>query len=294
VTEAAKASRRPRIAWRLLITALAWGAIVFVWISLQRGDYFHDAQSYWSVNYDDLYGESLVGRFGTYLYSPAFAQAMWPLTLLPWPVFAGLWSALNLAALVWMAGPVIAALLLFVPYSPVADEISTGNIHLLIAAALVIGFRQTASYAFPLLTKVTPGVGVLWFAAAGRFRQFATALIVTGTIVIVSFLIAPQQWMDWIKLLAASAGVSVPADIAVIPGPLWLRTTVAAVLVLFGGRAGWRWTVAVGAALALPVTWSSGMSVLVALIPMYRDRVTGWIASSRRATTPDEIAAGAP
>ena len=33
------------------------------------------------------------------------AQAMWPFGMLPWEAFAALWSALNLAALVWMVGP---------------------------------------------------------------------------------------------------------------------------------------------------------------------------------------------
>jgi len=281
VTAVAQTARRPVINLRLLVKAVAWGAIGFAWIALLQGDYFHDAKAYWSVDYDNLYGESLVGRFGTYLYSPAFAQALWPLTLLPWPVFAAVWSGLNLAALIWMAGPVIAAVLLFIPNSPVADEISTGNIHLLIAAALVIGFRQGASYAFPLLTKVTPGVAVLWLATAGFVRQFAMALGVTAGIVLVSFLIAPQQWRDWITLLTASSGVPVPADIAVIPGPLWLRTALAAVLVLVTGRLGWRWGVPVAATLALPVTWSSGLSVLVALIPLYRGQATAWVAQRR-------------
>jgi Glycosyltransferase family 87 len=281
LTAVVQTARRPGINLRLLVKAVAWGAIGFAWIALLQGDYFHDAKAYWSVDYDNLYGESLVGRFGTYLYSPAFAQALWPLTLLPWPVFAAVWSGLNLAALIWMAGPLIAAVLLFIPNSPVADEISTGNIHLLIAAALVIGFRQGASYAFPLLTKVTPGVAVLWLATAGFVRQFAMALGVTAGIALVSFLIAPQQWRDWITLLTASSGVPVPADIAVIPGPLWLRTALAAVLVLVTGRLGWRWGVPVAATLALPVTWSSGLSVLVALIPLYRGQATAWVAQRR-------------
>jgi hypothetical protein len=277
----AGSARRPRITLKLLATAVAYGAIGFAWIALQQGDYFHDARSYWSVDYDDLYGDSLVGRFGTYLYSPAFAQVLWPATLLPWPVFAALWSALNLTALVWMAGPMIGALLLFLPYSPVADEISTGNIHLLIAAALVIGFRQTASYAFPLLTKVTPGVAILWFAAAGFLRQFGVGLAVTSAFALVSILIAPQQWADWIQLLRSSAGVPIPGDIAVIPGPLWLRAGIAAVLVIIAGRRSWRWGVPVAATLALPVTWYSGLSVLVALIPLYRSSVTAAIAARR-------------
>jgi hypothetical protein len=268
---------------RKALNASALAAIAFAWIwLLLQGIFFKDAYAYWSLDYDNLYAGSLVGRFGTYLYSPAFAQLMWPLTLLPWAIFAALWSGLNLALLIWMARPVLAALLLFIPFSPVTDEISTGNIHILMAAAIVIGFRCSAAHAFPLLTKITPGVGVLWFAGAARFRDVAWALGVTAAIAAASFVIAPQQWMDWIRLLTASSGVAVPASIGVIPGPLWLRAALAAVLVLAGGRLGWRWTVPVAAAMALPVTWSSGMAVLVALIPLYRESIPAVIGGQPR------------
>jgi hypothetical protein len=266
--------------WPALRTAVTWlciGAIVFAWIWLLQRDYFNDARAYWSVDYDDLYGRSLVGRFGTYLYSPAFAQALWPATLLPWVVFGALWSGLNLAVLTWMAGPILAALLLFMPFSPVTDEITTGNIHLLVAAAIVIGFRRPAAHAFMLLTKITPGVGLLWFAGAGRFRQLGIAMGVTAGVVAISFVIAPDQWFDWVRLLRESTGVP-QGDRGVIPGPLWLRTAVAAVIALAGGRLGWRWTVPVAVTIALPVTWSSGLSVLVALVPLYRERAAGWLA----------------
>jgi hypothetical protein len=168
-----------------------------------------------------------------------------------------------------MAGPVLAAVLLFFPFSPVTDEITTGNIHLLIAAAIVIGFRWPAAHAFALLTKVTPGVGVLWFAAAVKWRALSWAIGATVAISLVSFAITPSAWFEWIDLLTRSSAVSVPADIGVIPGPLWLRTVLAAAMVLVGGRLGWRWTVPVAATLALPVTWSSGLAVLVALVPLY-------------------------
>jgi len=250
------------------VIALAWA-----WLVMAQGDFFYDARAYWSIDYADMYGASLVGRRATYLYSPAFAHLLWPATLLPWQVFAGLWSALNLAALTWMAGPILAAVLLFFPYSPVTDEITTGNIHLLIAAAVVIGFRYPGAYAFPLLTKVTTGVGVLWFAGAGRWRALAGAIGATLAISLVSFAISPNAWFDWLRLLTASSGVAVPADIGVIPGPLWLRTLVGATVVLAGGRMAWRWVVPVGVVIALPVTWSSGLSVLVALIPLYRRRL---------------------
>lgn len=256
-----------------VLSAIALAAIVVVWISLLRGDYFNDARAYWSVDYSNLYGNSLVGRFGTYLYSPAFAQAMWPFTLMPWMVFAVFWSGLNLALLVWMARPVLAALFLFIPFSPVADEFSTGNIHLLLAAAIVIGFRFPASNALSLLTKVTPGVSVLWFLGASRLRDLGWLLGATAAIAAVSFLIAPQQWFDWIGLLRASSAVPVPADIGVIPGPLLVRVVVGAVVATGCGRLGWRWGMPVAATIALPVTWSSGLTILVALVPLYRDGV---------------------
>lgn len=256
-------------------------AIVWVWVTLNQGDYFYDARAYWSVQLSDPYNESLVGRRATYLYSPAFAQLIWPLTLLPWPVFAAAFSALNLVALVWMAGPILGAILLFAPLSPVRDEITTGNIHLLIAAAIVIGFRHAAAWAFPLLTKVTPGVGVLWFAGARQWRALAIALGTTGAIVAVSLLLAPEAWRQWIALLSRSASVTVPGEIGVIPGPLWLRTAAAGVLVVVGGWRGWKWTVPVGVTIALPVTWSSGLSVLVALVPLYLASA-GWRRPFRR------------
>jgi hypothetical protein len=155
----------------------------------------------------------------------------------------------------------------------VRDEITTGNIHLLLGAAILIGFRQPAAHAFPLLTKVTPGVGVLWFAGAARWRQLAVAIGATLAIALVSFVLDRDAWFDWFRLLTASSTVDVPAEIGVTPGPLWLRTALAAGLVLIGGRLGWRWTVPVAAFAALPVTWSSGLAILMALIPLYRDQL---------------------
>jgi hypothetical protein len=252
------------------IAAASLAAILFAWVFLQQGDFFHDARAYWSLDYSDMYGQSLVGAPATYLYSPAFAHVFFPFTLLPWEVFAGIWSALNLAALVWLAGPVVAAILLYAPYSPVTDEITTGNIHLLLAAAIVVGFRAPALWAGPLLTKVTPAASILWFAGRRAWRSLACVLGATGAIVLASLVIDPAAWVEWIELLQRSAAVPVPPYIGVIPGPLWLRLAVASALAAVGGILGWRWTVPVAATIALPVTWSSGLAILVALIPLYR------------------------
>ena len=264
-----------RLTWRDALNLACLAAIVVTWVLLSQGDFVHDSYAYWSIDYNDMYGDSLVGRESTYLYSPAFAHVLWPATLLPWPVFASGWIGLNLAVLVWMVRPPLAVLLLFLPRSPVTDEISTGNIHLLLGAATVIGFRYAQAQALPLLTKVTPGVGVLWFAGAAKWRALITAIGWTMGISIVSFAIAPDAWADWLRLLGASTGVS-SAEASVIPGPVWLRTLLAAALVVVGGWRGWRWTVPVAVTMALPVVWSSGLSVLVALVPLYRHRFGAW------------------
>lgn len=249
--------------------------IGFVWWLVSFNDYQRDAMAYWSAGLDDPYGESVVGRRSTYLYSPAFAQLMWPLGWLPWEVFRGLWAAINLGALVWLAGPIIAAVLLVVPGSPVIDEVSTGNIHLLMAAGLVLAIRRPAMWAFPALTKVTPGISIAYLLGARHWRQLAIAIGVNAAISAVSFVTVPALWFDWASVLAVSSGVPVSDQIAVVPGPLVVRTAVAGGLALAGGRLGWRWTIPVAALIALPVPWSSGLSLLVAIVALWRrDQLT--------------------
>jgi hypothetical protein len=256
---------------RRLPVVLAVAAIVFGWIGLNlEGIYFRDTLAYWRPDMNDLYGDRQVGIMSTYLYAPAFAQAVAPLGLLPWPAFAAFWSALNLIALVWMVGPVLAAILFFLPGSPVADEISTGNIHLLLAAGVVLGFRYPGVWSFALLTKISPGVGVLWFLGRREWRPFLMALATTAVIVAVSFVLAPAAWFEWFDLLRRSSGVPVPAEIGVIPGPLWARALAGAALAIGAGMMDRRWILPVAVTLALPVPWSSGLSLLVAVIPLTR------------------------
>lgn len=265
-------TRRGRLA-RDAARLTGFAIVLFVWALLTFNDYQHDARAYWALDLHSLYSRGQVGGVDAFLYSPAFAQAFTPLTWLPWAVFAGLWAALNLAALTWMAGPALAGLLLVVPGSPVIDEVGTGNIHLMLAAAIALSFRWPAAWALPLLTKVTPGVGVLWLAGARRWRSFAIALGTTAGIVVVSFLLAPQLWFDWLNVLTGNVDRRIPAEIAVIPGPLWARALVAAAVALIGGWRGWLWTAPVAATIALPVPWSSGLTILVACVWLARRRL---------------------
>jgi hypothetical protein len=88
-----------------------------------------DAYAYWATRDGDLYDGSGAGVLGAYVYSPAFAQALTPLTWLPWPLFVTIWTAINLGALWWLLGRWSLPSLLSA--HPVRDRV--GNVHLLCA-----------------------------------------------------------------------------------------------------------------------------------------------------------------
>ena len=67
-----------------------------------------------------------------------------------------------------------------------AMEVAGGNVSLLLAVAIVVGFRWPAAWALVLLTKITPGIGLLWFAVRREWRHLAIALGATAAIVAVS------------------------------------------------------------------------------------------------------------
>ena len=57
-----------------------------------------DMHTYWATGAGFDYGASNPYEIGAYLYAPAFAQVISPLTTLPWPWFAALWTAVSVAA----------------------------------------------------------------------------------------------------------------------------------------------------------------------------------------------------
>ena len=142
-----------------------------------------------------------------------------------------------------------------------------GNVHMLLALAIVLGFRWPAAWAFVLLTKVTPGVGLLWFAVRREWRSLGLALGATALIVGVSAILAPGQWAEWFQSLLETSRADVPLAISI---PLWQRLIMAIVLVTWGARTDRRWTVVVAATLALPTLWFHGLAMLVGIVAIQR------------------------
>jgi hypothetical protein len=222
-----------------------------------------DALVYWGVDLADPYRNATVGGLNAYLYSPAFAQVFALIGLVPRELFVVLWSLLLAAVAIWLARPWPASLLVLA--LPVSQEILIGNIHLLLAAAIVIGFRWPATWAFVLLTKVTPGVGLLWFAVRREWRALAIALGVSVAIAAASFALVPGLWGSWFALLRGDSGGE--------SGRLLLvRLAVAAIVVAWGARTDRAWAVPLGAMIALPVIWSDSLSMLLGCVALSRWR----------------------
>lgn len=266
---------------RLLRDVYVGIAIAFVGLrlfSIPPWDQSVDAYAYWSTGAGNLY-DGGTGAMGSYLYSPAFAQVLTPITWLPWPVFNALWTAMNIALLWWLVGRWALLSLVFLP---IPFEIISGNIHLLLAAAIVLAFRYPAAWAFAFLTKVTPGIGLLWAVGRRDVRAVVQATIATGTVAALSFALAPDLWRAWIDLLMEDAGRPLVTLGWYLPVPLLPRLVAAAALALWGGWTDRRWTVPVAVTLALPVVWLNSLAILVALVPLTAPVLGGQPGSQAR------------
>ncbi len=247
-----------------------------------------DARAYWGFPRDPLYaGPGTANGYGIYRYSPAFVPLMTLWTAIPWQVWVVAWTVFLFAVYLWMSGRNWLPLLAF---PPILFELSMGNIHLLLAAAIVLAFRWPATWSFVLLTKVTPGVGLLWFGVRREWRPLAVALGATLAIVVVGFVVAPNAWLDWIRSLAETDPSIGPNVISI---PLAPRLVAAAVLVTWGARTDRRWTVVAAATLAVPTLWSHSLAMLVGCVALPRGMPEAnlvpwqaWLARRRAAQRP--------
>jgi hypothetical protein len=228
-------------------------------------EYVFDLHAYWITRDGVDYTSQAAGPAGTYLYSPAFAQAIRPLTILPLPVFAAVWTSLGAALLVWLAGR-RALLVALIP--PVLLTLVQGQLDLAYAAVAVVGLRWPAAWALPLLTKVTPGIGVVWFLARREWRQLAIAVGATITIVAASFALDPGAWSSWLALLLRTQGPTADPNLIYVPVPLIVRAPVAVAVIAWGASTNRHWTVPLAMTLAMPILWVNSVTILVAWLPM--------------------------
>ena len=229
-----------------------------------------EAFCYWLPALTDPYARSDWTQPVAYVYSPAFLQALAGLKALPWEGFLAAWTVILLLAVRFLVGRRFWA----VAIAFAMLELLGGNIHLLLAVAVVIGFRWPAAWGFVLLTKVTPGVGLLWFAVRREWGSLGIAVGATAAVAAVSYAIAPGAWADWIDVLISST-TKTAGTWAAIPVPLLVRLPAAALIVTWGARTDRRWTVPVAAMVALPALWFGGASMLLAAAALAADGKRG-------------------
>ncbi len=228
-------------------------------------EYVFDLHAYWITRAGVDYASHAPGPAGTYLYSPAFAEAIRPLTILPLPVFAAIWTALGAPLFVWLVGR---RALLFAILPPVLVTLVQGQLDLAYAAVAIIGLRYPAAWALPLLTKVTPGIGVVWFLIRREWRSLAIALGATLVIAGVSYAIDPAAWSDWLALLLRTQGPTNEPNLIYLPIPVLARAPIALAVIAWGAWTNRYWTVPVAMTLAMPILWVNSFTILVALYPL--------------------------
>ena len=244
---------------------LVWlASIIWAAVFLKQGiieTLGQDAHAYWLA----LQGGSLYERgpaeLDAYLYSPVFVQVLSPLGLLSWWMFLAVWVALGLTALVWLVKPLgrfwgVPVALFCVP------DLVIGNIYVFLALMVALGVRWPAVWAFGVLTKVTPGVGVIWLLARRDWRGAGLAVVTTAAVALISFAVAPSDWRDWIELLLASPSGD---------PTFFVRCALAALLAVFAARRDRTWILAVAVVVATPVLNAAACFVPLAAIPRLRE-----------------------
>ena len=258
-----------RAIWHgLIIAGLLFNAtLVVFW--MPRLDMWIDARAWWTINLADLYGpgEQSLALIGAFRYAPVIAWLFYPAIWLTWEQLVAVYLALSIAALWLLTGR--RALLFLVAFPPVLLELVNGNVHLFIGLAIWVGLRWApagaAAWAFVLFTKVSSGVGLVWFVARREWRSLAVALGVTAAITAAGALAAPHLWSEWIRSLAIASSVPPPPGVP----PLVVRLPIAAAIAWYAGRTDRAWLVPVAAFVGLPIWWLQGTAILTASFTLY-------------------------
>lgn len=214
-----------------------------------------------------------------YVYPPALAQLVVPLLPLGWNVFVILWETMLFTAL-WaatrewsllIAGVGFASIPIWGLDTPMANPVMlalVGNVQSLVAASILLGLRRPGLWSVVLLTKIFPGIGLLWFAKRGSFSFLGRAVAVTCLTGAVSVLLAPAAWGGFIDFAIRNAGATSPE--VVLPIPFAARLPMACLAVVWAARRKSPWVVPVAAAFATPALYLwSWVSIAVVALPLW-------------------------
>lgn len=240
--------------------------------------------SYWTFRLGPGLYDQPAFSVAAHEYPPIFAQLMAPFVGLDWPAFQLLWLSLQLLILLALVGPRWLGMVLLLV--PVQIAFGSGNLTFVFIGVALLGARYPAVWAIPILTKVTPGIGLVWFVVRREWRNLAIALGLTAALATVSVLTVPDLWVAWLTWLGANAGAQGSGN--AMPVPLWIRLAVSAAVVAWGAYRNQPWVLVVPLWLGQPTTWWSELVILGApLVPWLRrlapfvDRDRGIVLAAR-------------
>jgi hypothetical protein len=243
-----------------------------------------DEQAYWRAAMRFASGGSMYdptavpgdASYG-YWYPPPLAQLLVPLTsFVSADLFSAAWTVLLLGCLWWLGGRDVVVALALIAFVPVAVELRFRNIHLVLAVLTVLALRRSPLFWIPAAAiKVAPVLGVVYLASARRWREAVFVSVVGLLVLFVSVVLAPQAWRDFVALVAPQ-GASSGASILPIPFPV--RAAVGLALAILAGQLTIRGqsraaeVTLVGAlVIANPTLWVTALSLLVAIVPLWRN-----------------------
>ena len=254
--------------WRLstgpLVASVPWAVLLSIAVVIAGWGQGGDGRVYHDVPWPPDYSRSSIFT-ATYNYSPAFAFWVQPLRALPWEAFYFVILAGSIASLAYLVTPWIAVLLIIAQAPLVYRELLEGNLNLIAGALVVLGLRHGWAWAPMLLTKVTPGVGLVWFAVRREWRMLVIAAGATLVVALPALVLAPGAWVEWVGSLIGNIGQSDTM-------PLLIRGPLAVALVVWGARTDRPWTVALAVAMSFPANFL-GWVVALGAIRLYRSSV---------------------
>ncbi len=184
-----------------------------------------------------------------YRYPPLTAIVFRPLALLPFPLAAGLWEAVILAAFaltLWQVGirPRL-LLVLGLLALPTAWALAIGQAQVLVTLLLVIGAPWSVALAGQL--KVVPVLAAVYWVGRGDRRALARFSAWSAGLVALQVVLAPRASLDFLGTLS-------PGQIGhvnnfspwVLSPSLWAALFVAGVVITVAiARTRWGWAAAV-------------------------------------------------
>ena len=265
VRRAVVASPRWALFLRALWVALIPGSLLFagmqVSVHASHGMIGADSHAYWLAARDpSSWYTRPPASWDAYLYSPAFAQVLWPLARAPWHVFQVLWAMGQAGVLAWLLAPLgIRKALTLAPLF--VTELLLGNLYIFFAAALVLSIHRTPGLlSLPILTKIAPGCVGIWWLVRREWRLASQCVAATVLIIVVSAALAPDAWWNWVQFLVANAATS-------RGGTAGIRLAGAVLVVIWAARRGRAWLLAPALILGCPVIGGYGPLAILSALP---------------------------